>query len=302
MESFLPWSLIQQLTSLSIVSTLSANERTHVLLAVDPLSHQEFVLKIGHFQTLKVEHECLEAIGSHPNLVQLKKSFRFDDILILQFEKVSGSTLTTHLLKKGSLPEERGFDVMRQLVSVVSYIHSKGWVHRDLKPDNIIFDDRTNHVKVIDFEFACRWSNASFLSQSLGTFQYSAPEIRACSIYKGPEVDVWSLGVTLFVITFVRFPFSRDQLSTFSESSAVLFSNMSQNNTKSSRPVSPSLCYILSGCLEVNQLHRAPLWRLNTELNALCQLQRINDEAKSFPFGTENAGRLGQYCSHPRIR
>lgn len=84
-------------------------------------------------------------------------------------------------------------------------MHSKRVVHRDLKLENILVDDQFN-LKIADFGFAC-FKNIDALTSYRGTMTYMAPEIKIGKAYRGTQVDLFSLGVILFIIVQGIFPF-----------------------------------------------------------------------------------------------
>ena len=92
----------------------------------------------------------------------------------------------------------------------VHYIHSKGFSHRDLKPENILLD-KMYDVKIVDFGFACplEGRDGSGTNRSMiGTPGYMAPEILARQPYQGQVVDLFALGVILFILYSGHPPFS----------------------------------------------------------------------------------------------
>ena len=92
----------------------------------------------------------------------------------------------------------------------MQHCHSHGIVHRDLKLENIMVDDRDT-LWLIDFGLGQRHHAGSFLDTHCGTYEYAAPEMLNKRPYTGPPADVWSLGVIVFVLTTGRYPFSDDE-------------------------------------------------------------------------------------------
>lgn len=94
--------------------------------------------------------------------------------------------------------------MFQQLIRCLSYCHTKGIFHRDIKADNILFDPNTLVAKVTDFGFATVFKDglsSELMHTVCGTLSYMAPEILEKKGYYGASADIWSLGVVLFFIT-----------------------------------------------------------------------------------------------------
>ena len=128
-------------------------------------------------------------------------------------EHAKGGELLDYILKKGKLDEAETRKFMFQLVEAVSYIHSLGIVHRDLKVENFILDKRRENLKIIDFGLGNAYSKSSFCKTPCGSPQYSAPELISGKNYYGPGIDVWSLGINLFAMLTGKLPFKSDRVS-----------------------------------------------------------------------------------------
>ncbi|KAI9032293.1 kinase-like domain-containing protein [Hyaloraphidium curvatum] len=101
--------------------------------------------------------------------------------------------------------------IFAQIALAVHYMHSKGFIHRDLKDENVVVDADYN-VKLIDFGSAARIPRTPdeyfTYSKFNGTLHFAAPEICRRQPYRGPEAEVWSLGVLLFIMVFAESPFA----------------------------------------------------------------------------------------------
>ena len=120
-------------------------------------------------------------------------------------EFVPGGLLFDHCQLLGAMGENVGRFLVTQLLDALEYMHNKRVVHRDLKLENILVDDRMN-LKIADFGFAC-YKSIDSLTSYRGTMTYMAPEIKEGKTYKGTQVDLFSLGVILFIIVQGIFPF-----------------------------------------------------------------------------------------------
>lgn len=91
------------------------------------------------------------------------------------------------------------------MLDVLSFMHAKKIAHRDLKLENILVDEQLN-LKVADFGFAAI-QKIDKLKSYRGTMTYMAPEIKEGKIYDGAKVDIFSVGVILFILVQGIFPF-----------------------------------------------------------------------------------------------
>lgn len=109
------------------------------------------------------------------------------------------------------MDEPQARRLFQQIISGIEYSHRLKIVHRDLKPENVLLDGDLN-VKIADFGLSSEISDGSFLSTSCGSPNYAAPEVIRGSVYAGPEIDVWSAGVILYVMLCGCLPFEDDDV------------------------------------------------------------------------------------------
>ncbi|VDN27470.1 unnamed protein product [Dibothriocephalus latus] len=98
-----------------------------------------------------------------------------------------------------------------QVVCAIDYCHKSGIVHRDLKAENLLIDADFK-IKVADFGFSNFFHADQLLTTHCGSPQYAAPELFKGEPYDGPLVDVWSLGVILYILVCGSFPFPGESL------------------------------------------------------------------------------------------
>ena len=128
-----------------------------------------------------------------------------ENLVYIVMEFVQGGLLFDLCQTMGAMGEDAGRFFLAQMLDSLDYMHGKRVVHRDLKLENILIDDQLN-LKVADFGFAC-YKSIDTLKSYRGTMTYMAPEIKEGKQYKGTEVDVFSIGVILFIIVQGIFPF-----------------------------------------------------------------------------------------------
>ncbi|EQB61267.1 serine threonine protein kinase [Vairimorpha apis BRL 01] len=143
---------------------------------------------------------------NHPYIVRLKDFMFNDQNYFLIFEYVAGKQLYDVIVNDGYLNESIARRYFRQILSAIDFIHRNSIVHRDLKIENILLDEFDN-IKIIDFGLSNFYDNKSTLNTFCGSLYFAAPELLLGQRYSGPEIDVWSLGVILFVLLNGTVPF-----------------------------------------------------------------------------------------------
>lgn len=150
------------------------------------------------------ERRLLEEID-HPFVVNMRYAFQDDENCFFVLDLMLGGDLRFHLERLGSLPEDVVRFYIAQLSCALSYLHEKGIMHRDLKPDNILLDARGN-AHLTDFNIAVHFGERK-LTGVAGSMAYMAPEILIKKGYTC-HIDWWSLGVCAYELIFGRRPFS----------------------------------------------------------------------------------------------
>ncbi|MCJ1288921.1 hypothetical protein MMC34_000452 [Xylographa carneopallida] len=152
---------------------------------------------------------------SHPNMLCLKDTFDEDDGVYLVLELAAEGELFNWIVMKQKLTEQETRKVFVQLFQGMKYLHERNIVHRDLKPENILLIDKDLSVKIADFGLAKIIGEESFTTTLCGTPSYVAPEILENSKHRRytRAVDVWSLGVVLYICLCGFPPFSDELYS-----------------------------------------------------------------------------------------
>lgn len=205
-------------------------KRTGKVYAIKTMRKTE-MLKKNQVDHVKAERDVL-ALADNPWVVKLQYSFQDATNLYLVMEYLQGGDLMTHLMKHDILTEDVTRFYIAEVALAIWFVHQLNYVHRDLKPDNILLD-RLGHVKLSDFglckgvdtaptpymeqyqseakraggkadtaspkQKADTWKarTRTMMYSTVGTPDYIAPEVFAQSGY-GPECDWWSLGVIMY--------------------------------------------------------------------------------------------------------
>lgn len=158
------------------------------------------------------EAHVLRELSSHPNIVSLVDFFVSPTFFHVVLELARGGDLFDKLAKRKLYTEKDARFLAKDILTAISYIHSKDFVHRDMKPENLLLEDDTDDaygVKVADFGFAKNIADAATpagLVTRCGTPAYVAPELIKGIPY-GKAVDVWGCGVILYLLLAGNQPF-----------------------------------------------------------------------------------------------
>jgi len=142
----------------------------------------------------------------HPNVLKLYQVMETKNMLYIVTEYATKGEMFAHIDKCGKLNEPEARRFFWQIISAVEYCHNRRVVHRDLKTENLLLDDNLN-VKIADFGFCNHTKEDELLKTWCGSPPYAAPEIFEGKEYDGPAIDIWSLGVVLYVLVSAALPF-----------------------------------------------------------------------------------------------
>ena len=194
-------------------STIGKGSFAIVVLVQRISDEQFFACKVISQQYL-IEHKLVESFTrevdtfsqlNHQNITKLVDFLSDEKQVYMVMEYCSHGDLHAFISQHGHLSEPQAKIIFRELVSAVSYLHSKNIAHRDLKLENILLSENM-HVKLADFGFCRKVDNDELMSTKCGSPIYTAPEIITQSQYDGRIADMWSLGVILYVLLVGKIP------------------------------------------------------------------------------------------------
>ncbi|KAJ3372614.1 hypothetical protein GGF31_001634 [Allomyces arbusculus] len=266
--------------------TLLDGSAGKIKLATHILTGEQVVIKCLDKARLQLDadawHAALREISvtaslAHPHIAPLLHVLDSPTAVMLVFQFEPGGDLLDYLVRRAKertalvlakasssvapakvaaaasgMSEARARHLFVQIADAVRYCHERGIVHRDLKPDNILLDPH-GYVKLIDFGFTnVLESKSQLINTYCGSLSYSAPEMLAKQPYEGMPADVWSLGVTLYVMCTGKSPFDESNMT-------AMFAQMSTGNIPFPADMSAELKSLLKAMLDPDPTRRASI-------------------------------------------
>lgn len=191
---------------------LITHKKTGIQLAVKRLDLVRVADDGIHLDRLLDEIKIMCALD-HPNIVCLEEVYEGDSELYLTQELCRGGDLFDRLDEQPDYhySEAECARLVKQISSAVAYLHSKGVIHRDLKLENFLFQDKgsDSELKMIDFGLSKHFEEGDLQTEKVGTPYTCAPEVILGKGYD-EKCDVWSIGVICYLLLCGETPFGGD--------------------------------------------------------------------------------------------
>ncbi|GMH00038.1 hypothetical protein Nepgr_001877 [Nepenthes gracilis] len=151
-------------------------------------------------EDVRREVEIMKHLPKHPNIVTLKDTYEDDTAVHIVMELCEGGELFDRIVARGHYTERAAAAVTKTVVEVVQMCHRHGVMHRDFKPENFLFANKKENspLMAIDFGLSVFFEPGERFTEIVGSPYYMAPEVLKRNY--GPEVDVWSAGVILYIL------------------------------------------------------------------------------------------------------
>ncbi|KAJ9693889.1 hypothetical protein PVL29_009718 [Vitis rotundifolia] len=151
-------------------------------------------------EDVRREIQIMHHLAGHSNIISIKGAYEDAVAVHLVMELCTGGELFDRIVKRGHYTERKAAQLARTIIGVVEACHSLGVMHRDLKPENFLFvnEQEESPLKTIDFGLSVFFKPGEIFTDVVGSPYYVAPEVlRKCY---GPEADVWSVGVIIYIL------------------------------------------------------------------------------------------------------
>lgn len=161
----------------------------------------------------------------HPNIIKIYDTFEDKEAIYLVTEYCPNGTID----KKGKLSYEQFILYSKQILSAISYCHSKNISHRDIKPENVFLDQYDN-AKLADFGMSRIFENDSKSKERCGSLKFFAPEMFQLKEMCPFKADIWALGITFFIMSTGEYPFQFNTHEELKEYILIGFLNFAKYN------------------------------------------------------------------------
>ncbi|XP_078434952.1 calcium-dependent protein kinase 3-like [Wolffia australiana] len=181
------------------VTYLCIDRATRELLACKSISKRKLRTAVD-VDDVRREVAIMRHLPKSPSIVSLREACEDDRAVHLVMELCQGGELFDRIVARGHYTERAAASVTRTIVEVVQLCHLHGVIHRDLKPENFLFANKKENspLKAIDFGLSIFFKPGERFTEIVGSPYYMAPEVLKRNY--GPEIDIWSAGVILYIL------------------------------------------------------------------------------------------------------
>ena len=215
-KSIGPFQLVKFLGSGAFAKVyLAKHETTNEEVAIKYIKKQElFINEMSSPEALSNEinnHKML----FHNNIARIYCTIETNTTISIVTEYCSNGDLISKVIDQGKFNEPTACMIFAQIINGLEYMHSEyGLAHRDMKPENVLFN-HLNEVKLCDFgltKFYNENNHVQLLTTPCGSPIYAAPEMLMNKPYNGNQIDIWSAGITLYVMVSGKLPFDDEDI------------------------------------------------------------------------------------------
>ncbi|KAJ6360687.1 hypothetical protein OIU77_004660 [Salix suchowensis] len=240
------------------------------------------------------EIQIMHHLSGQPNVVQIKDTYEDPMFVHLVMELCEGGELFDRIVAKGQYSEKEAANLIKNIIGVVEYCHSLGVMHRDLKPENFLFDKPGDDAKLktTDFGLSVFYKPGQYFYDVVGSPYYVAPEVLLK--YYGPQADVWSAGVILYILLSGVPPF-------WAETESGIFRQILQGQLDLESDPWPNISESAKDLIR-KMLERDPRQRI-TAHEVLCNPWIVDDRvAPDKPLDSAVLSRLKQFSAMNKLK
>ncbi|KAK4272656.1 hypothetical protein QN277_021177 [Acacia crassicarpa] len=245
-------------------------------------------------EDVRREIRIMHHLAGCPNVISIKGSYEDAVAVHVVMELCSGGELFDRIVQRGHYSERKAAQIARTIVGVIEACHSLGVMHRDLKPENFLFinEHEDSPLKAIDFGLSTFFKPRDIFRDVVGSPYYVAPEVLKKRY--GPEADVWSAGVIIYILLSGVPPF-------WAESEADIFNEVLHREIDFKSDPWPNISESAKDLVR-KMIDRDPSKRL-TAHEILCHPWiRVDGSAPDKPLDPAVLTRLKQFSAMDKLK
>ncbi|KAL1814116.1 hypothetical protein ACET3Z_024181 [Daucus carota] len=272
---------------------LCTEKATGTLYACKTIPKKKLICK-EDYEDVWREIQIMHHLSEHPNVVLIKGTYEDPLFVHIVMELCAGGELFDRIVMKGQYSEREAAKLLKTIVGVVEACHSLGVMHRDLKPENFLFlsTDEDAALKATDFGLSVFYKPGETFCDVVGSPYYVAPEV--LQKHYGPESDVWSAGVILYILLSGVPPF-------WAETEMGIFRQILQAKLDFESEPWPSISDSAKDLIR-KMLDRNPKKRLSAH-EVLCHPWIVDDRiAPDKPLDSAVLSRLKQFSAMNKLK
>ncbi|CAI0396414.1 unnamed protein product [Linum tenue] len=274
------------------ITYLCTHKTSNTPYACKSISKRKLLCK-EDYEDVWREIQIMHHLSEHPHVVKIKDTYEDSMFVHLVMELCAGGELFDRIVAKGHYSEKEAAKLIKTIVGVVETCHSLGVMHRDLKPENFLFDNPSDDAKLksIDFGLSIFYKPGQIFNDVVGSPYYVAPEVLLK--YYGPEIDVWSAGVILYILLCGVPPF-------WAETESGIFRQILHGKIDFVSEPWPSISDSAKGLIK-KMLEKDPRKRISAH-EVLCDPWIVDDLAPDRPLDSAVLSRLKQFYAMNKLK
>ncbi|KAK7278761.1 hypothetical protein RJT34_23797 [Clitoria ternatea] len=245
-------------------------------------------------EDVRREIQIMHHLAGSVDVISIKEAFEDNVAVHVVMELCAGGELFDRIVERGHYTEKKAAGLARTIVGVIESCHSLGVMHRDLKPENFLFVNQKEEspLKAIDFGLSAFFKPGEIFSDVVGSPYYVAPEVLRKRY--GPEADVWSAGVIIYILLCGVPPF-------WGESEQEIFEAILHNDLDFSSDPWPSISESAKDLVK-KMLVRDPSKRISAHEVLRNPWIQVNGAAPDKPLDSAVLTRLKQFTAMNKLK
>lgn len=240
------------------------------------------------------EVQIMHHLKGHPNITYLRDTFEDKQNVHLVMDLCAGGELFDAIVKRGNYSEKDAASLIRTMVSVVAHCHSMNVIHRDLKPENFLLESDADDARILctDFGLSVFFKPGQQFSDVVGSAYYVAPEVLRKRY--GPEADIWSCGVILYILLSGVPPF-------WGDTETQIFESILKSDLDFESDPWPSISDAAKDCVRL-MLERNPAKRAKADEILKHPWMKEHGVASDKPLGNAILNRLNAFAGMNKLK